>query len=264
MKITVFTSNQPRHISLINRLASISDSIYAIMECNTIFPGLVQDFFKKSDVMKSYFSNVMLAEKKLFGDLSFMSKNVRSLVIKSGDLNYVKREQLTDALDSDVYVVFGASYIKGWLIDYLIEHDAINIHMGISPYYRGSSCNFWALYDRKPEYVGATIHILSKGLDSGPMLYHALPRLNNDNPFEFTMRAVEAAQMSLVTRISNKEIRAFSQQQQNKADAIRYTKNADFTDEVASVFLKRNDDNKRLTELLDAAEPPKLLYPFYA
>ena len=82
MKITVFTSNQPRHIALINRLSSISDTTYAVMECNTVFPGLVQDFFKKSETMKQYFSNVMSAERKLFGDLSFMNSNVRSLSIK--------------------------------------------------------------------------------------------------------------------------------------------------------------------------------------
>src|SRR5690606_39404976 len=69
---------------------------------------------------------------------------------------------LADALDSDVYVVFGASYIRGPLIDYLVARGAINIHMGVSPYYRGSSCNFWALYDGRPEYVGATIHKLSR------------------------------------------------------------------------------------------------------
>lgn len=48
--------------------------------------------------------------------------------------------------------------------------------MGLSPYYRGTDCNFWALYDKKPQYVGATIHLLSKGIDSGPTLYHALSK----------------------------------------------------------------------------------------
>ena len=33
--------------------------------------------------------------------------------------------------------------------------------MGVSPYYRGCDCNFWALYDNNPHLVGATIHICS-------------------------------------------------------------------------------------------------------
>ena len=47
--------------------------------------------------------------------------------------------------------------------------------MGISPYYRGSACNFWALYDKNPQFVGATIHYLSEGLDDGDILFHVLP-----------------------------------------------------------------------------------------
>ena len=67
MRITVFTSNQPRHISLIKNLALIADEVFAIQECNTVFPGQVEDFFKRSDVMQNYFSNVIDAEKEVFG-----------------------------------------------------------------------------------------------------------------------------------------------------------------------------------------------------
>lgn len=52
--------------------------------------------------------------------------------VKSGDLNLLSRNQFDAALNSYVSVVFGASYIKGWLSDFLVEKDAINIHMGIS------------------------------------------------------------------------------------------------------------------------------------
>ena len=52
--------------------------------------------------------------------------------VKSGDLTLLSRNQFDAALNSDVYVVFGASYIKGWLSDFLVEKDAITIHMGIS------------------------------------------------------------------------------------------------------------------------------------
>ena len=53
MKITVFTSNQPRHLSLIKDLSIIADEVYAIQECNTVFPGEVKDFFDNSEIMKS-------------------------------------------------------------------------------------------------------------------------------------------------------------------------------------------------------------------
>ena len=114
----------------------------------------------------------------------------------------LSKESLYQALSSDLYIIFGSSFIKGWLIDYLIEKRAINIHMGLSPYYRGSSCNFWAMYDQNPEYVGATIHRLSKGLDSGDMFFHCLPNMKNTkNPFDFTMQSVKVAHEAIIEKI---------------------------------------------------------------
>lgn len=237
MNITVFTSNQPRHISLINSLAKISDRVYAIQECNTVFPGEVKDFFDNSDVMNTYFQHVRDAEREVFGSISFLSGNVDHLALKSGDLNRISQEILSPALQSDVFVVFGASYIKGWLIDYLIDHKAINIHMGVSPYYRGSSCNFWAAYDGHPDLVGATIHLLGKGLDSGNMLYHALPRAEAIDPFVLGMKAVKVAHESLVERIASREIFTYEPIIQDKSKEYRYTRNADFTDDVAKSYL---------------------------
>ena len=88
---------------------------------------------------------------------------------------------------------------------FLIEKKALNIHMGVSPYYRGTACNFWALYDNNPHLVGATIHLLSKGLDSGPILYHALSQLKT-TPFEYTMSTVKAAFHSIAERIQDQSI----------------------------------------------------------
>lgn len=263
MKITVFTSNQPRHIAFINRLSKISEITYAVMECNTRFPGIVPDFYKKSGTMQNYFSNVINAENSIFGNSSFTNSNVRVFALKSGDLNYVDRLQLGPALKSDIYIVFGASYIKGWLIDYLIAQSAINIHMGLSPFYRGSACNFWALFDGRPEFVGATIHMLSRGLDDGPILYHAIPSLGQLNPFEFTMLAVDAAQQSLVQRIIDNKLNVHNCVEQDKNLQIRYSKNADFTDAVAASFLERELTNEKLRGLYEVSRRPNLIDPFY-
>ena len=143
--------------------------------------------------MERYFSNVLRAEKLLFPDINFLRANVKTLAIKNGDLSLLEEVNLYPALKSDIYIVFGSSFIKGWLADFLIDRAAINVHLGISPYYRGSSCNFWALYDKRPAYVGATLHKLSNGLDDGDIISHCLPCLRNDeNIFSFTMRSVSA------------------------------------------------------------------------
>jgi hypothetical protein len=263
MKITIFTSNQPRHISLISKIAGIADKVFAIQECNTVFPGAVADFYRKSETMQEYFSRVIAAEGAVFGGIGFSPPNVRTLSLKDGDLNGVDKSVLAPALDSDLYVVFGASYIKGPLIDFLVERRAVNIHMGVSPYYRGSSCNFWALYDGNPGLVGATIHLLSRGLDSGNMLFHALPKPQACDPFLLGMRAVNAAHAALVDAIVSGAVFDCAPAVQDKSREIRYTRNKDFTDEVAREYLDRRLDANKIGDLLRASPAREFLRPVY-
>ena len=51
----------------------------------------------------------------------------------------------------------------------------LNLHLGLSPYYRGSGTNFWALHNGEPEAVGATIHIATHQVDGGPILAQCRP-----------------------------------------------------------------------------------------
>ena len=240
MKITLFTSNKNRHNYLINLLSEVSDELYVIQECSTIFPGIVPGHYQVSPTMKKYFENVSNAQSKFFGDsyVNNKKKNIKILPMISGDLNQCSLNLLSDFLKSDVYVVFGSSYIKGELIDFLIKQKAINIHAGVSPYYRGTDCNFWALYDANPHLVGTTIHLLSKGLDSGPMLYHAMSNLKT-NPFEYTMSTIKSAFHSIAERIKDGSIFTIKPLIQDKVKEVRYTKNADFSEDVVKEYFEK-------------------------
>ena len=162
-----------------------------------------------------------------------------------GDLNQCSINLLSDFLKSDVYVVFGSSYIKGELVNFLVKQKAINIHAGVSPYYRGTDCNFWALYDDNPHIVGTTIHLLSKGLDSGPMLYHSMSNLKN-NPFEYTMSTVKSAFHSIAERIKDGSIFTIEPEVQNKKEEVRYSKKSEFNEEIVKKYFEKEIDlNKK-------------------
>lgn len=254
MRITVFTSNQPRHLSLLETLARFADEVFAVQECNTVFPGRVADFYRKSEVMQTYFGRVTEAEAAVFGRPRFSPPNVRHLPLKMGDLNLLELDALGPALHSDAYVVFGASFIKGPLCELLVERRAINIHMGTSPYYRGSACNFWALYDDRPEYVGATIHRLTAGLDSGPILFTALPPAESLDGFRLGMRAVKAAHETLAQSLASGELATLDPIPQDRSLELRYTRNADFTDEVAAAYLPRAHNPEQIVSRLDTRD----------
>ncbi|MBI1974901.1 MAG: methionyl-tRNA formyltransferase [Parcubacteria group bacterium] len=262
MKITVFTSNQPRHLSLIEDVAKICDTVYAVVEVTTVFPGEIADFYRKSEIMQVYFKKVMEAEKQIFGLPRFLPKKVHPLIIKMEDLNALNLDILAPALSSDLYIVFGASYIKDPLITFLVSQNAYNIHIGVSPQYRGSSCNFWAAYKGNLEYVGATIHLLSRGLDSGAMLFHALPHCDMSDPFLLGMHAVKAAHKGLIERIRDKSIFSLTPVAQDRTKEVLYTRNADFTDEVARDYLLHLPSPETIRKKLKERDLSRFLHPY--
>lgn len=58
----------------------------------------------------------------------------------------------------------------------------INVHVGVTPLYRGVHGGYWALAQGMPEHFGITIHLVDTGIDTGAILEqgHIKPR-ENDN-----------------------------------------------------------------------------------
>ena len=241
MNITLFTSNKSRHNYLINLLSKITHKLFVVQETDNLLSGMPSNHQSKSLLMKKYFENVDKAQSVFFGDpiVDKFNSNIDILYIAPGNLNSYSISSLKRYLQSDVYIVFGSSYIKGDLINFLVKKKTINIHMGVSPYYRGSACNFWALYDDNPHLVGATIHLLSKGLDSGPILYHAMSNIKND-PFLYTMSTVKSAFHSIFEKIKDKSIFKINPIFQDKNLEIRYSKKIQFTENIVLNYTGKN------------------------
>lgn len=261
MRVTVYTSNQPRHRALVQKLSEVADELFVISETTTLFHGNIADFYPESPIMHNYFSRVMKHEANIFGSTAFLPKNATVLPLRMGDLSSIPLTTLSRALDSEIHIVFGASYIRGNLVDELINSRAINIHMGISPFYRGSSTNFWAAYDGRYDLVGATLHLLSKGLDSGDILYHALPKSQAVDSMHLGMLAVESALDSLVQKIADRSIFTLEPMPQDTSQQIRYTRNREFTEDVAAEYLARLPNGDAVFESLNKRALERFVRP---
>jgi hypothetical protein len=263
MKIAIFTSNQSRHHNLIRTMASIADDVFVVSEVTTIFPGMTADFYNSSDVMKDYFRRMQAAEQKIFGVPDYLPKNVSVLPIKMGDINSIPIQWFKKIEDVDYIIVFGASWIKGDLCELLIQKKAVNIHMGVSPYYRGATCNFWALQDGRPELVGATIHYLSKGLDSGKMIMHTLPKAQRTDGFSLGMLAVKAAHEGLRHLLSEGNIFQLESEIQNKSLELRYSRRSEFNDDVAQSFLRNPLSEEVIFQKCSQRRSEDFLRPYF-
>ena len=225
MKITIFTGRSSRHKFLIKILRQ--HELHVISEEKNSYSYLKSTSFKKNNVEKNYFNKVKNSEKKIFGKLRLRKTDFKKILkLKYQYINKTKFSKFKSFLKSDIYIVFGSSIIKGELLKFLIKKKCINIHMGISPYYRGSNCNFWAIIDKKYNFVGSTIHYLSPNVDQGQILYHAITE-PVANPFDFSMAAVKSAIISIANNIKNNQIFDFKPNKQNLKKQIRLSKNSD-------------------------------------
>lgn len=68
----------------------------------------------------------------------------------------------------DIVLVHGTSLIKPHILNNIPL--TLNLHWGISPYYRGSYCTEWALINSDPLNIGYTIHKVTPKIDGGEIL----------------------------------------------------------------------------------------------
>ena len=88
-----------------------------------------------------------------------------------------------------------------------------------------------------------------------------VPKFAGEDPFFFTMKAVAAAFDGIESIIQNWGLRGLPEISQDKSLEIRYARNSDFTDDVASDFLTRNLASNELEEMFARSLQPTLLNP---
>lgn len=234
MRIGIFTSSEPRHIWFSNRLLEFASTVSVISEKKTMRASKQN----KSDDLALYYSKMKNAEKEMFGEKQEFSSEIHLSTIQQGAFVSAKKQIIEMVLEADLILVFGSSFIRGDLCKKLIARRAINIHLGIAPFYRGSACNFWAMYDGRYDLVGATGHLLTEGIDDGPIIFHAFPKKYQNDPFKFTMGAVNAASFGLQKAVQTRKIFETYSHKQDDLKLLRHSKRRDFTGQIASKFLR--------------------------
>ncbi len=87
-------------------------------------------------------------------------------------VNDEETRELLVSLRPAAVVVQGTRIIAARVLDSL-SCPVINMHMGITPRYRGVHGGYWALAEQHPEWVGTTVHLVDPGIDTGGILAQA-------------------------------------------------------------------------------------------
>jgi len=250
MKIVVLTSNSLRHKFLANTLSSYCDDALIISECkpqtssfndSKNFTEIENHFLLRDQTEKSFFPN----------DNYFIPKTL-PIVYKEANSPYVY--EVIKNFKPDILIVFGSSIIKEPLISLLPVGHIINLHLGISPYYRGSGTNFWPFVNDELEYLGSTILHLDAGIDTGDIICHVRPNIElNDNVHTVGCKIIKSSVESLIKIIKlldgGKKLNRVKQWEVKD----RYYKTKDF-DETALSKYKNNLKNNMIKNYLESED----------
>ena len=115
-------------------------------------------------------------EAAVFGDDRQVFDALPTLDIERADLNTPRVADFARTVGADACVVFGADILRDPLLSALPAL-TLNVHLGISPWYRGTATLFWPFHNLEPHWAGATLHRITPQVDSGPILMTCLPEL---------------------------------------------------------------------------------------
>ncbi|MFC1869951.1 formyltransferase family protein [Chloroflexota bacterium] len=111
-------------------------------------------------------------ESKYYEEDSFHLSNCkRVLYVNSETLNSDETVRLIEDVRPSVAFSFGIGMIKEKILNALKNCKTINLHFGLTPYYRGSDTLLWPLYLQNPSHIGITLHQIDQQADHGP-IYH--------------------------------------------------------------------------------------------
>ena len=152
-KVVVLTGNEFRHKFFCNELFKLLDVNGVVSEAEPSESITSQlDNCVDEDILK-HFKQREEAEKRYFGDhanFDLLSSHV--LEIGTNQLNSDYVFGWLQERKPEVLVMYGCGIIKEGILNAYAERIA-NLHLGLSPYYRGAGTNFWALVHEEPECV---------------------------------------------------------------------------------------------------------------
>lgn len=235
MKIAIFTGNSIRHKFVANSLSKEVDDSLIISECTTSDSLSVQSELDAS--ITEHFNLRHNTEKEFFSKDDFFIGKVLPILYKEVNLPFVFDS--VKKFNPDVMFVFGSSIIKEPLLA-LTSNKFVNLHLGLSPYYRGSGTNFWPFVNNELEYVGSTLLHLDPGIDTGDIIVHVRPQFEkNDNVHTIGCKVIQESTKYLVKIIDMIKISKFlPRTKQWTISDERYYKTKDFNETILSQYYK--------------------------
>lgn len=208
MKIVILTRKEPRHIYFANRIIKESGAVGVVIEDPSItisskiskgingnkkedkaslkreiYMGNIIRYIRNKIILyRNKFESVRnqrTFNNKYFGRLwnTLLDQDkYRYKIYTCPSINDHLTIKYLKSLNPDLLVVLGTSLVRRKVLS-IPKLGALNLHTGVSPYYRGVYCSEWAIYNNDLDNIGVTIHLIDLSIDSGNIVHIGRPIL---------------------------------------------------------------------------------------
>jgi phosphoribosylglycinamide formyltransferase 1 len=175
-RLIVLTGSELRHRFVSMALALARDVTVLRTYRESAEGSLVQKVEAKSateatELQRRHLLGRAQSERDFFGPFVGIAPDHSAPVdVPRGWINSPECLSQIKELKPDVIAAYGCSLIRGELLT-MFPGRLLNVHLGLSPYYRGAGTNFWPLVNDEPEYIGATFMHIDAGIDTGRVIH---------------------------------------------------------------------------------------------
>lgn len=203
-KIIIITSNALRHTyfkTLLSNAYNI-DVIKTYVEGEDAGLSLHRDEQKYAGLEQQHYRERHNTENDFFSDVTdWLLDKSKSVYIKRGSINEISYTDEIIHLNPDLIITYGCSIIKPRLIE-IFKKKIINVHLGLSPYYRGAGTNLHAMINKDFHLCGYTLMYIDRGIDTGQVIHQARAKIGYfDNPHIVGNRIIKNMTRDLISLI---------------------------------------------------------------
>lgn len=169
IRVVVLSGYELRHQYFITQIRLAREIEVVMNFCED--QSLSEQKVAHSGILRSHFEARSQSEIDFFSDVvEEVGSFPRLKRIARGSLNDRSVVDTICSLDPDLIVCFGCSLVGDEIIS-AFPGRIVGVHLGLSPYYRGSGSNIWPIINQEPEYLGATFFYVDAGIDTGEIIH---------------------------------------------------------------------------------------------
>jgi len=208
-KALILTSNKPRHRWFAHEVSKVFQAPFVLMQKKRKY---YQEQKNQSKISQDHFARLEITELIWFPPLSDHSLPPLQEV---EDINSSKVFQRVLEEKFEVICLFGTEILaESWLSAFPAK--IVNLHLGLSPFYRGAATLFWPFVNEELHYLGSTIHLATAQVDAGDILDRIDPLLKEgEDYYNITFRLIQdsiAKYPSVVSEYLEGKRKAFAQE----------------------------------------------------